>query len=204
MLTLLGVILVTGYIWLNERRSSNAVADLSTFCQAKGGGYDRDLVDGTHLIYLDGAELDPTDMSELESLIRDLPAGIDQEGKVSIDFRRAKFTAGSFDLRSDRVVSVNLMATNITDRNIAEVCLNMKRLSEIVLASTHISDESISHLEELPSLRYVNITDTGVSIDGVARLCRCSQIIHIVISSSLITDEKGEKLMAECSKLEQR
>jgi hypothetical protein len=70
----------------------------------------------------------------------------------------------------------------------------MEDLEELALAYCSITDKALAHIQQMPSLKCLNLNFTGVSDDGVDDLCRITTLEDILIGDTGITPEGARRL----------
>ncbi len=86
------------------------------------------------------------------------------------------------------LVSVDLSATNITDRSVA-LMIPAENLKMIRLAETGISNEAIETLLKIPSLESVNLYGTKVTDEGVLKLAGLPNLKRLYLWQTEVSDE---------------
>lgn len=97
---------------------------------------------------------------------------------------------------ADKVTSLDLARTKITDAGLAKVA-TMKNLTELHLENTAISDAGLDHLKGLASLEYLNLYNTKVTDKGLPTLAGLSKLKSIYFWQSGVTKAGVAQLKAK-------
>ena len=93
-----------------------------------------------------------------------------------------------FESVTSRFVTVDLSATKITDRAVAQL-VSAKNLRLIRLAETGITDVAIDTLVKLPALESINLYGTKVTDAGVGKLSALPNLKRLYLWKTAVTPE---------------
>lgn len=85
-----------------------------------------------------------------------------------------------------RLYELNLRGTEITDAGLVHL-KEMPQLTRLHLEKTKITDDGLEHLKGLPSLEYLNVYDTAVTDAGLARVKDLKNLQKVYIWQSKAT-----------------
>jgi hypothetical protein len=110
---------------------------------------------------------------------------------------------GSLQANSDKLVSVVLERTAVTDADLGRIAPMIRaddQVSRLVLGHTRFGDAGLAHLKHLTGLTWLYLEDTDTSDAGLTHLKDLTNLVGLTLENTGVGDE-GMKILAGMPKL---
>ncbi len=91
-------------------------------------------------------------------------------------------------IKFDRVDTVNLCGTNITDNGLRHFN-GLTNLTALYLGQTNITDDGLKHLSRLANLESLNLSGTQISDEGLKHLSSLTNLKSLLLDGTHVSDD---------------
>ncbi|MBS0266244.1 MAG: hypothetical protein JSS02_30220 [Planctomycetes bacterium] len=158
-----------------------------------------------HVAYVRISQLEPTEWADYDHLFDDPPWYADwlpddwsapPDYVVGFDFSSVpEFNQADFGAFSDRLTSLSLSSTRVTDAGMADL-LDLVRLEWLEIGNTEIGDPGLSNLRRMSKLEHLDLHGTRLTDAGLAHLAALTNLRFLNLSRTRVSDAGMVRLKA--------
>src|SRR5260370_17335563 len=111
----------------------------------------------------------------------------DEEAKAGVGLKQFD---GEIE-RSDNIPDSPVIAVTIVGRfsdDNLKIIQNFKKIRNLILLSTDISDKGVAHLENLKELRTINLRNSKITSASLAHLTKLPRLERLLVAVTLVSD----------------